>query len=297
MGRYMRGFAQLYLILVLVVVSVVGGAVYYRQNLATKVEQTQSSGPEESASPSAATSPTSKPTATIAKTNTPIPSKITPTATRTPTPTSSSTSSAKKNTCGINVINGKLGGGSSDPLLVTLVYSFSGFNNSYMAGAQWDFDGNGSWDTNMSQPNGTIEHTYGLGGSKNVRLQVKASDGSTTDICSKTFSLADALEVSLKGTMFDDINCNGTRDSGEIGVSNIKMTAMSPGGNVYADVFTDSSGNYSFTRKIKADESLDVMMGSADHNALFDNFTVTLNKNNPTYTKNIVHYPVGSCGY
>lgn len=115
----------------------------------------------------------------------------TQTANPTPTPTPTSTPvPVKKNTCDINVIYGKLGGAASDPLLVTLVYSFSGYNNVYMTGAQWDFDGNGSWDTDLKQSNGTIEHTYSQSGTYNVKLQLQGSDGSITDVCTKSVTVS-----------------------------------------------------------------------------------------------------------
>ena len=284
-----KGFAHLYLIISLVVIGVVG-VVYIRQNLSTKVEQTTDSAQEESASPSATTSPTNKPYPPATKTVTPTPTKAktSPTQTVTPTtkPTSSPTSSSTKNTCDINVIYGKLGGGSSDPLLVTLVYAYNSRNGAYMTGAQWDFDGNSSWDTDMSQSNGTIEHTYSSGGIYNVKLQLKGSDGTTTDVCSKSVTLAGVVDVTLKGQVYKDINCNKNKDSGDTGIAGVKMSVDS-NGQVLDYVTTDSSGNYSFTKKVSPEVSLPLTLGPADYNYNFFALSTTLSKNNPTITLDV----------
>lgn len=277
-----KGFIPLYLIIVLVAFGVVGGVVYYRQNTNTAVEQTTNSTQEESASPSATTSPTNKLSPSAIKTITPTPSKTAPTNTGTPSPTTTSTvSSVKKNTCSVNVINGKLNRDSSNPLLVTLTYSFTGYGNVYMTGAQWDFDNNGTWDTDMSQSNGTAEQTYSSGGTKNVRLQVKGSDGNITDVCSKSFNLAQVIDVTLKGQVYKDNNCNKSKEDGDAGISGVRMTVDS-NGQVLEDLTSDSSGNYSFTKKISPEASLSLALGPADYNYNFFSMNVTLSKNNST---------------
>ncbi len=102
-----------------------------------------------------------------------------PTPTPTPTPTP-----LPKTTCSINV-------GSINSLTVQFIYSANIYSptNKYMTGAQWDFDSNGSWDTDMSQSNGNISHTYPNAGTYNVRLHLQMSDGEITDACSTTITL------------------------------------------------------------------------------------------------------------
>lgn len=146
------------------------------QILLGRIRATPSSSPSPSPIVSIPTpTPTTRPSPTVGVSATPTP---------TPAPV------VRKNTCDVNVIYGKLDPSQiSSPLLVTLIYSFISYNNVYMTGAQWDFDGDGSWDTDMSQSNGTIEHTFSNSGTYNVKLRVKGSDGSITDVCSKSVTV------------------------------------------------------------------------------------------------------------
>lgn len=182
-----------------------------------------------------------------------------PTSTSRSTQVPSPTPAARKNTCDINVIYGKLGGGASDPLLVTLTYSFSGFNNTYMTGAQWDFNGDGNWDTDMNQSNGIIEHTYGGAGSYIVKLQVKGSDGSVTDVCSKSVTVPSGITVRVTGRIYADVNCNNFPDPSEIGVANAQVRIIKlPEYSIYSEFNTDGSGNFNFSQNIQPNDSLSV---------------------------------------
>ncbi|MBI2590920.1 MAG: hypothetical protein HYW33_03535 [Candidatus Blackburnbacteria bacterium] len=192
--------------------------------------------------------------------------KTTPTPTiraSTPTPTPSPTPTPKRNTCTVNVIYGRLGGGSNDPLLVTLTYSYSGYNSSYMTGAQWDFDGNGSWDTDLKQSNGTMEHTYSSG-TYHPRLQLQGSDGAMTDVCTGNV-IVDGMDVSLSGKVYTDSNCNHSLDSGEGGISGGPITIMDANGNVYKTTTTDGDGNFSFSTNIATSASLTLLVSYDGH--------------------------------
>lgn len=102
----------------------------------------------------------------------------TPTSTPTPTP-------LPKSTCAVEVpsISG------TDPLTANLAYSAKYSGNKYVAGAQWDFTGDGSWDTDMSLSNGSLAHTFSSAGSYTIKLRLKMSDEELTETCSKTITL------------------------------------------------------------------------------------------------------------
>lgn len=286
-----KGFVPLYILVGILIIGLSGVLIYFKQAPAKKTSET-SSNDQNQATPSAL--PTTKASASLspAKSLTPKASSLSPRLSPSPTPTVVPTpvqvSTTKKNTCEVNVIYGKMGGGSSDPLMVTLTYSYSGYNNTYMTGAQWDFDGDGNWDTDMKQSNGTVEHTYGSGGNYNIKLKLQASDGSTTDICSKTASLAGAIEVLLKGVVYNDLNCNNSKDDGENGVSGATLAIMTPGGLVYETVTTDANGSYSFSKKITVGESITVEPSPNIHNGIrYYPTAVTLNSQNSMATTNI----------
>lgn len=181
---------------------------------------------------------------------TPMPSSVQVAA---PTPAS------PKNTCDVNVIYGKLGGGASDPLLVTLIASFTSHNSAYLTGAQWDFDGNGSWDTDLKQLNGNMEHTYPQAGTYTAKLQVQGSDGSMTDVCSKSLTVPSGITVKLTGRVYADVNCNDTPEPNEKGVAGATVEIMKmPEFFTYATLTTDSNGYYNFSQNIQPNDALSV---------------------------------------
>ncbi len=294
-----KGLAPFFILIIGAVVTLLAGFIYFKQN--SKTPQIKPTNFQQIASNSAtpASSPTNqpsqapkqtiiKPTPTLLKSvSTPSPA---PTATPNTNTTSTQPQSTQKNTCEINVIYGKLDGSSSDPYLVTLVYSFPSHNNTYMTGAQWDFDGNGTWDTDLKQANGTIEHTFNGGGNYNVRLQLQDSGGTMTDVCTKTINIPGAIDVSVNGQVYNDLNCNHSKDSGETGVATT-LTVMNPNGSVYANLSTDANGNYSFSKRIKAGDSLPVQLEPADHNVIFSSQSTILNQQNPSATINLSHCP------
>lgn len=222
------------------------------------------------------------------KQSTPTPSPTSTSSTKTSTPTPTPTSTTKKNTCEVSVIYGKLLGGASDPLLVTLVYSYYSHNSAYMTGAQWDFDGNGTWDTDLKQSNGDIEHTYPKSGTYTPRLQLQGSDGSMTDVCAKQVTIDNGLAVQLSGQVFKDLNCNSTKDTGEDGLSGKKLSVLNAQGIAYTDVTTDNNGYYSFSKNIRVNDSLTLQLSPVNFAFNFISPTsVTLDSLNPSATINV----------
>lgn len=275
--------------IVLILLAVIGiSAVVIIKNLPINQPQPSTTNQQEEANSSSVSEESgSTITPTKSKSQTPSPTSAPKTGSTNSTPTPTPTSSVQKNSCVINVIYGRLGAADSDPLLVTLVYSFNSHNNAYMTGAQWDFDGNGTWDTDLKQSNGTIEHTYSSGGNYTAKLKLQDSNGDMTDICSNSFSLSSAIDVSLNGQVFRDLNCNNSKDSGEGGISGVKFTIMSSSGMVYQNTTTDQNGNYSFSKRIAINSSLPLLISTADHSYYFDSKYVTLNQQNNSATLDI----------
>ncbi|MFN8498618.1 MAG: SdrD B-like domain-containing protein [Anaerolineae bacterium] len=50
----------------------------------------------------------------------------------------------------------------------------------------------------------------------------------------------------VTGTVFNDLNGNGTQDPGEPGIPGVTVTLKDPSGNPVGTTTTDASGNYSF---------------------------------------------------
>ncbi|MBI4035321.1 hypothetical protein HY383_00065 [Candidatus Daviesbacteria bacterium] len=104
-----------------------------------------------------------------------------------PTPTPTPSATPVPATCQINA-SPKSG---SAPLLVSLSSGASITNNSYITAAQWDFDGNGSWDTDMSSDVAFYgySHTFTEAGTYNIKMRVQLASGYTTDSCSETITV------------------------------------------------------------------------------------------------------------
>lgn len=253
-----KGFAPIYLLVALAVVSVVG-IIYFKGPGSVKNTQEQASVLTISTSPTpqllaikGKLSPTAKPTSSIKL-------SLTPTTVPTTTSISTPTPPAEKNTCAVNVIYGKLGGGASDPLLVTLVAAFTSSNGAYLAEAQWDFDGNGSWDTDSKSLNGNMEHTYPQAGTFTPKLQVKGSDGSMTGVCNGSLTVPSGTTVRLTGRVYADINCNNTPEPSESGIAGATVQIMKmPEYSVFATLTTDNNGYYNFSQNVQPNDALSV---------------------------------------
>lgn len=270
-----RGFIPIIILVGVLIVGTIGTVVYVKQ------QQSSSSSnitlQEENITPSPASTTTNnssaneqdlanrnKPTSTPVKPTTrPTPaSTLTPTTkpTNTPSPTNTPTP-APKSSCGINVLATPLDPNSNfdNPLTVQLTYSANSVGNKYMTGAQWDFDSNGSWDTDMNQSNGTITHTFPSNGNHNVKLQLKMSDGEITPTCNKTITVPMGITVKLTGQVFNDRNCNAVKEPDEQGVSGVTVNIIKmPEYSIYTTLTSNSNGDYDLTRVIDPQGSLSI---------------------------------------
>lgn len=111
---------------------------------------------------------------------------VTPTPAPTPTPT-------PKSTCQVNVASKS---SDSAPSTITLaagapyIYKPANLADKYITAVQWDYDGDGNWDTEMSSSNqGLIQRTYQSQGTHTVKAKIQLSDGEVTDICNNSFTL------------------------------------------------------------------------------------------------------------
>lgn len=146
--------------------------------------------PEPTIKPSPSITPTVKPTTKPTLKPTPKPtttptSTPAPTATPTPVPTPSPTPTVTPtpNLCHINT-DPKSG---TKPFSVELGYGLTNVaNNAYVTGAQWDFEADGTWDTDMAIANSRVTHVYETVGVHTIKLRLQLSDGSTTQTCQET---------------------------------------------------------------------------------------------------------------
>lgn len=104
-----------------------------------------------------------------------------------PTPAPTASPTPVPATCQINA-SPKSG---PSPLQVSLSAGASITNSSYISAAQWDFDGNGSWDTDMSSDVAFYgySHTFTEAGTYNIKMRVQLASGYTTDSCSETITV------------------------------------------------------------------------------------------------------------
>lgn len=109
-----------------------------------------------------------------------------PPATPAPTPT-------PKTTCVVGIVSKS---SETVPSTVTLtaganIYKPPNLADKYITAAQWDFNGDGIWDTDMSASSyQMIPREYTEAGNYTVKARVQLSDGETTDTCSNSFSLS-----------------------------------------------------------------------------------------------------------
>ncbi|MDD2823439.1 MAG: SdrD B-like domain-containing protein [Candidatus Daviesbacteria bacterium] len=291
---YQKGFIPPIVIILLAVIGISSFLVI--KNIPFNQPQTTTNTPFQ-ASSSAQTK--NSPTSTISPTK-----SKSQTSTPTPTSTKAPTFSVQKNTCGVEVVYGKMGGISSDPLLVTLVASFTSHNNAYLTGAKWDFEGNGSWDTDLKQSNGQMEHTYPQAGTYTAKLQVQGSDGTYTDICSKSLTVPSGTTVRLTGKVYEDINCNGVPEPSEKGVANATVTIDNTQTSASTTVNTDSNGNYSFSQNVQSNSYVSLSPGFSPvppgykSNPYFTEPTLALNSNQSSVNVDLPLIPnenVGAC--
>jgi PKD repeat protein len=169
-----------------------------------------------------------------------------------------------------------------------------------MSGAQWDFDGNGSWDTDMSQANGTTTHVYSNNGTYTVKLQLKMSDGTTTNICSKSVTVPSGFNVKMTGRVYEDVNCNDMQEPDEKGISGVTVSFyLMPSWTHYADVTSDSNGYYELSRNLSPGDSLTIQpanVAPAGYKIHDDGHTITLNAAQPSINMDLPQVPASSVG-
>lgn len=110
---------------------------------------------------------------------------VVPTPTPTPTP-------VPKTVCQVNIASKS---SEKAPATVNLVAGANivkppNLADKYITAVQWDYDGDGSWDTEMSASLAVIvSKEYTQPGTYTVKAKVQLSDGEVTDTCSNSFNL------------------------------------------------------------------------------------------------------------
>lgn len=307
-----RGFIPIVVLIGILIASTVGVVLYIKQQQSNSNPGTDITLKEDNTTASSSPTdpsnitpkltqtpkPTTKPNTSSTLTTTLKPSN-TPVPTNTPTP-------APKSSCGINALATPIDPNTNfdNPLTIQLTYSANPVGNKYMTGTQWDFDGNGSWDTDMSQSNGTIAHTFPGNGSYNVKLQLKMSDGEITPTCSKNITVPMGITVKLTGQVFNDKNCNAVKEPDEQGVSGVTVNIFKiPEYYVYATLTSDSNGNYDLTRVIDPSGSLSIKpshIAAPGYKINTDQVPVALSSGQTSMNKDLPMVPnenIGLCSH
>lgn len=137
--------------------------------------------------------PTIKPTAKPTSTLTPVPTttnnSVQPTAvpTNKPTPTATPVPSPKV----ICEVHASTSSGTS-PLSVTFTYgaAFYNTNNDYVSDVQWDFNGDGTWDTAYDTANQhPSPYTFTQFGVYYAKMHLKTHNGLESDACSTSITV------------------------------------------------------------------------------------------------------------
>jgi hypothetical protein len=294
-----NGFAPVLIIVAVFIILSLGGVGYSIINNSKQIKNEPSSNPIalpeqklETLDPTISVSPI----ITISSTPT-----TKPTTVPTKKPTSTPTKSVEiKYSCNVN------SSFESDGMSPKLYYGVT--NNktdAYMTAAQWDFDGNGSWDTDLSISNGTLTHKFDNAGNYNVKLQLKMSDGGFTNICNKTITVPQAsqyYQATYSGKVFKDDNCNNVWDPNEQFLSGISISFMKiPEWYSEGTVSSDSGGNFSLTKSVKTGEALTLQpttVAPEGYKIRYDTpaLTATQSNPNPSSTMSLVPNEVaGSC--
>lgn len=256
----------------------------------TPIIATQSPTPSGASLPLPSTSPSPASRSVSKATPTPIPS---------PKPSSTPIVAKKTSTCSVNAP----GVSEDDPMKLNLSAAISTSGGRYMTGVQWDFDGDGNWDTDFSQGTSFISHKYSQNGSFNVRAQAKMSDEEITDMCSRTVTVPQGVKVSFTGQVYRDVNCNGTHEPNEGGISGVEVNFFTPEYYLYKTITTDGSGYYNLSVYINPNDSLELKSSSvaaSGYKLYHSSYPPTaLNTAFPTINKDLPQVPnenIGNCG-
>lgn len=142
----------------------------------------------------ATTTPTPTPSAFSNPTSTPTPTPAT-SATSTPAPSASAAASTSTSSGSAYCEVHTSPSGGTAPLEVQLIYgmgtiSTAGWSGDiYVKEVQWDWDGDGNWDTDYSVNNQQLKHTFTTSGSHNLRLHLKLNNGYETPVCTGSITL------------------------------------------------------------------------------------------------------------
>ena len=238
-------------------------------------------------------SATPSPSTPFSQSPTPQSTKGTPKSTATPKP--ATPTPQPQAVCSVNVLTDD-----NNSMALKLAYGVTSYNNSHMTGAQWDFENDGTWDTDMSLSNGMISHTYPSPGNYMIRLQVQMSDGTTTPICSKSATVPNGITIKLSGNIYQDKNCNDMREPDEGGISGVTVNIFKePESYVYTTVYSNSSGYYEFTKNIGPSDSLTVRpsdVAAYAHKIFHPRHTITLNQGQSTISMNLGEIPAADIG-
>lgn len=175
-----KGFAPILLLIIVITATVAGIAFtrFQKSNDIPRTDNPQLSQPTSSPSPSITPTIKAASTPKITITSKPKPTAI-PILTKTPTPTSQ-TSNNTPPSCRI------------DPSYAiskaSMVVNFSAADKVDGASYQWDFDGDGNWDTGMDQKS-SVSHTYNNPGSYTPKMQARSSGGAMSNICSSSITV------------------------------------------------------------------------------------------------------------
>lgn len=68
------------------------------------------------------------------------------------------------------------------PQTYNLIYSASNMGgDNYVTGIQWDYNGDGNWDSDLSLNNGNVNYTYSARGIYTIRMKIQTRNGSTAE--------------------------------------------------------------------------------------------------------------------
>lgn len=207
-----KGFSPILVIAAVVIILITGGVIYNRGQQASDNDNKQQSNSsvvtspsttpisfQESISatitktPSKISTPTSKPTSTPVQNLTQAQPTPTPSSSPTSTPTPSRTCNVVSNTAPtppqygppkvICEVHGSLSGCDA-PTTANFYYGAASYNSQgYVTNVQWDFDGDGVWDTPMNLASQNVNHVYNQPDNYTIKMHLQTSDGLTSDIC------------------------------------------------------------------------------------------------------------------
>lgn len=194
-----RGFVPIIILISLLTVAIVGyGIILYKQkSQVLEKENFTNKIASSSATASVISSPTNKTATTAISLNNNTPSS-TKTPAQTPTPSPTLASVTYKPTCSVRSADNGYA-----PLKADLSYDVQpgSTNNLSVLAAQWDYTGDGSWDTPLDTSFRSTNYTYNQAGDYTVKLQLNTSEG-MTDICSKKITV---LEKKLICEVHSDV--------------------------------------------------------------------------------------------